>query len=141
MSRRAARGFSTAWAKAVGAVLDVGQWQPSRRAEDQVPTPKLLAEACQIFMVASPDEPGPEDRQVPVVFLAEALGNPLLPGLGDGVAVAVVEVGLQGRFFGQGALDVAPAIDGEAAGQHQLRVADRAMASRSRSVPTTVSAI
>jgi hypothetical protein len=103
----------------VRTVLDMGEGQTGERADDDLERPQRLPEGGEVAVIAAPDEPWTEDGQVPPVPLGVATRDPLLPRLGDGVAVALVEVGnrLERRGLVERPADGAPVVHREAAGQ------------------------
>ena len=87
-----ARGSDRRQGEDVGAVLHVGHRYAGQRTDDEMMPPDLLTQGGQVAVIASPDEAGAQHGEVPAVLLGEASGHPLLPPLGDGVAVARVDV-------------------------------------------------
>ena len=84
-----------------------------------------LSQRGEILIARAPDEPGPQDRQIPAVLAGQAPGNPLLPRLGDGIAVSLVKVGrgFHRRILVEGSPDPAPVVDGKAASEHHAAAA------------------
>jgi hypothetical protein len=99
--------------KDVGAVFHVGHWHAGERTDDQMAPPELQAQGSQVAVIASPDEAGPEHREVPAVLLDKALGHSLLPPLGDSVAIEGIDVRrlVEGRVLVEDPADRAVVVD------------------------------
>src|SRR6202158_4027229 len=105
----------------VGAVIDVGRWDTREWTNHELQTTRAPTETREMTSAATPDPTRPQDGQVPAVLLGKAPCYPLLPRLGNCIAIPLVEIRrrLQRGTLVKSATDRAPVVDREAARQDQ----------------------